>query len=295
MSRRRGKFTRAEWREMRESIQATQQPTKKPRGPLCFGYRRCSHEDLVESQLSLEEQTQSIEQWFQTITADYRNLQWGEMFTDKVEVANENFLNRPGGRDLNAALRPGDHVIFAKLDRGFRNTKDCLAMLKSWTRRGIIVHFADLRVDLSSARGNFMITTVAACARLQASVTSERNKAVMRRLKAEGRPVNGQMPYGFRWSCVDRRQRRLVPDHKIRRIGQEIVRVHDDCGWKWDAILKHVLRYVGNGQKRKTRNYFLRPKKWTEARCRGVYFAEKELRAKEQAKAEKREASTTEV
>ena len=130
----------------------------KPRPPAAFGYRRCSHQDSADTRLGLDVQTRAVEAWYQVIQAEHPEVAWGQFYEDTaVSAHKKHFFDWPEGRKLNAQLRKGDHVIFAKFDRAFRNLRDCLDTLATWDSRGITVHFADLKVDRSTTLGRFMV------------------------------------------------------------------------------------------------------------------------------------------
>ena len=95
-----------------------------------------------------------------------------------------------------------DHVVMARLDRGFRNTVDCVQTVEAWQKRGIALHIVDMggtAIDTAKAAGKFMLTVLAAAAEMERSFTSERTRAASRRLQANGRRVCGtrNLPYGY--------------------------------------------------------------------------------------------------
>lgn len=169
----RGKIPRTEWAEIHrraeEYLRKTNgAPKKRPevppeRPPMVFGYRRISPGD---SKHGLDAQIPAVEAYFNLLKADEPNLTWGEWFADNHESAfKKRFLERPEGRRLHTTLRRGDHIIFAKFDRAFRQARDAHNMLAMWQERGIHIHFADLRVDTNTAHGRLFLSLLAAGSR----------------------------------------------------------------------------------------------------------------------------------
>ncbi len=85
------------------------------------------------------------------------------------------FLTRPAGRRLSAVLTPGDHIVFSRLDRAFRNVRDALTTIETWQRRGIGIHFLDPQVDLSTAHGRAFLQMSAVWAEFSSALHSERS------------------------------------------------------------------------------------------------------------------------
>src|SRR6187399_1444676 len=130
-----------------------------------YGYLRVSHADSVESGLGLKGQKQTIRQWYKMLRMRDKKLEWAGILRDlAVSAYSKVLVARPAGRELNSRLEEGDHVIFAKLDRGFRNTMDCLRTIAMWQARGVTVHFVDLQLNTSTSMGKMMLTIMAALA-----------------------------------------------------------------------------------------------------------------------------------
>src|SRR5437016_2785618 len=114
-------------------------------GP-AYGYIRVSTEKQVRSGLGLEACAHTTARY-----AEYRGLDLIlPIFEERaVSAITRNLVERPMGEALNTRLKRGDHVIFPKLDRGFRNTRDMLVTMDNWIARGVTAHFVDLNVDTS--------------------------------------------------------------------------------------------------------------------------------------------------
>ena len=252
------------------------------RGPAIFGYIRCSHQDSKDSGLGEEGQRRIIERWA-TLVKEERgingDIRWFHE-PDAVSAFKVPLILRDQGSELNGALRDGDHVIFAYLDRVFRNTEDCLGTIRTWRARGITVHFANLHVDANSAMGEFLITGLAAGARMESALKSERNKEICNTFEAMGRLRNGHAPMGFK--LVGRKVKgkwihaTIAPDPEQRRIMGEIVRVRDKYKWTFDKISDYVDEWLAAAEGRKRTPRWER--EWSMQRCRRAYYVEVALR-----------------
>jgi DNA invertase Pin-like site-specific DNA recombinase len=223
------------------------------RGPTICGYIRCSHVNSAESGLGLAAQRTIITRWAEFIRVQYPDLnpeiRW---YVDEVQSAfKKKLCERPNGIALNAFLHAGDHVIFAYLNRAFRNTVDCLNTVKHWKQRGVIVHFVDLQTNTSTASGELILTVIAASAQMESANVSERILAAFAELQKHGRTRGGHAPYG--WKLLPRQRigeiRKMVPDWKARKLGEEIVRAKDEYGFAWYQVMKWIDAWLRNKKK----------------------------------------------
>jgi DNA invertase Pin-like site-specific DNA recombinase len=254
------------------------------RGPAIFGYIRVSHQDSKDSGLGEEGQKRIIQRWANLIKEENDiegDIRWFQE-EDAVSAFKKSLIARDKGADMNMELRSGDHVIFAYLDRAFRNTEDCLSTLRMWKRRGIVVHFANLHINMNTPMGEMVVTIMAACAQMDSAMKSERIKEVFAGFPAMGRVGNGHAPIGFKLigrkangkfkgSCV-------VPNIEERRIMGEIVRVKQEYHWSFAKISAYIDRWTHRNTPL-GRTPVLEKVKWTIARCSRAYDAELKLRS----------------
>lgn len=259
--------------------------------PCAWGYIRCSHEDSKFTGYGMDVQEQAVNAWVSLLKTSIPNLELRDIFRDEVVSAwKVPFLKRPGGKLLDETIAPGDHVIFSRFDRAFRQVKDFLQVYERWRSRGITIHFVDLKIDMDSAAGRFMMTVIAAVAEMEAHRTSERNKEVASRNRERFFPRNQQVPYGFRRVGV-KGARRDIPCEKERAIMQEIVRLHDRNGMGFREISRNIrfrLRQfygdncfsVEKGKRKSKRG-------WGVTAVYHAYYAEKELQRAESYRAKR--------
>jgi len=204
-----------------------------------YGYTRVSHIDSANSGLSIEAQRQTITHWFKVLESQDSTLEWGEMIKDLAQSAfNKNLIARPGGMRMNSMLQAGDHVVFAKLDRGFRNTMDCLRTIKLWQDRGIIIHFIDLHLNTGTSMGKMMLTILSALAEWESARKSERIREALAIKKLNRDKSNNHAKKGFRFVPRTRgKHAKDVPDLRVRAL----------CLLSW-VLRKHGMtcREIGN-------------------------------------------------
>lgn len=129
----------------------------------------------------------------------YKNLPEPLWYLDMATSGKVSFTERDAGSALCKALKPGDHVIIAKLDRAFRRLSDCCIMLDEFERRRITLHVTNMEglgsLDLSSPIGRTVIQILAVFAELERRMISERTSESLRALKRKGMAV-GRPAYG---------------------------------------------------------------------------------------------------
>jgi DNA invertase Pin-like site-specific DNA recombinase len=247
----------------------------------------------MDSGLGLEAQRRLIARWGEFVREQHPMLPELEWIEEEKAVSAYKvpLVRRPGGSHLNHLLRAGDHVVFAYLDRTWRNTEDCLSTLRKWDARGVTVHFANIHVDTQSVQGKLLLTIMAACAEMDSRMKSERTKEAMAYFPSVGRKSNGHAPLGFKLVGKRGVRRGIAPDPEARRIMGEIVRYRDlhQCGWK--AVSEYVMEWMGTSPVAQ----LLDPKHknpWTPGRCERAYKAELELQAIAKEKAAAKIAAT---
>jgi len=142
-------------------------------------YARVSTDDKVQDP---ETQLYALRQFCQD--ADY------EVYQEYVDRARaRDFAHRKAWQQLqkDARRRKFKVVLVFRLDRAFRSVRECLNCLEDWQERGIT--FKSLKedvIDTTTGQGRFMLEVLAAVAELESSMISERVKAGITRVKAQG-------------------------------------------------------------------------------------------------------------
>jgi len=241
-----------------------------------FTYTRCSHQDSVDSGVGFIEQDNVTKAYIKLLLARDPNLEVNETeFRDSaVSAWKHDLWNRPAGNKLRYAVRRGDHVVFARLDRAFRRFDDTVRVLQAWEKRGITVHFVDINADMSTPAGNLSVCIMATVAQMQAEYTSERNKANAAIKKKQGRPCNGSAPVGIRIIGPDG-NRRYAPvegdaARKLQHMGRMIVKLREEERLSWPNVELRLEKLVARtkGLKRLKQGD---PDRWGRRRIRGAY------------------------
>jgi putative DNA-invertase from lambdoid prophage Rac len=193
-----------------------------PPAPRVFGYVRVSTDEQAESGQSLDVQRRQLEGWAQMCG---RNI---DHFVIEPGVsATKEFIKRPEGGKLWAELRKGDILVGVKMDRMFRNTRDCLNTVHAMQQRGISFRLLDLGGGMDELTANgmsqFFMHVMAAVAQFESARIGERIRATKRAQKDRGEYLGGPPPFGWRHD-TEGGKRRLVPipeeQRALRRIAE---------------------------------------------------------------------------
>ena len=121
-------------------------------------------------------------------------------------------FDRPGLHAMLKAMRDGDQLVVASLDRVGRSTKDLLATVDELARRGI--EFVSLRekIDTSTATGKLTLTIFAAIAAFERELLAERTREGLTAARARGR--RGGRPRALKPSDI-RLARTMLADNRV--------------------------------------------------------------------------------
>lgn len=243
------------------------------RDPVAHLYVRCSHRDSAESGLGLESQKRACEGYLKELQEKIKNLQVGDMYVDAaVSAWRKRLVQRPEGRRMNAALRRGDHVIIARLDRGFRSMADMVMQMQSWEHRGILVHFATERFDPTTPMGWLTMHMLAAFAQMQSMYISARTKeGLAEAAKFPGKRGNGSAKYGYR-TIGKRGHLKTVPVAEDRRWMKIIWEMKQaNPSWSWRTLANRIEEMLAKEEDRKPVPHWDDPnRRWPYYRCRRV-------------------------
>lgn len=227
-----------------------------------YGYIRVSTTAQVDSGLSLQAQREQVSEYIAKIAS--KQLVAGRIYSEQgVSASKRQFRVRPQGKLLDRKLRDGDHIVIAKLDRGFRSTTDCLQTLKHWQRRNITVHLLDLRVDTSTPMGQLLIGILAVIAEWESSRRGERIRDALheRRKTAPGKALTGIRVLGYRVA----EDGTLLPHKQERAAGQMASKLRAE-GLSWAAIVEQLRQKKyrrpasprGNKSQRQDKDYTIK-------------------------------------
>jgi DNA invertase Pin-like site-specific DNA recombinase len=161
-----------------------------------YGYIRVSTLQQANDGDSLETQLKQI--------TSYASLKGYDIppenfITERGISGSVEFEKRPEGLKLYEKLEPGDVLIFSKLDRAFRNTRNALNTLHELKLRGISVHFIDLGGDVTNdGIGSVIFTILSAFATFERERIATRIREVKQVQKADGKFLGGFTRFGYR-------------------------------------------------------------------------------------------------
>lgn len=160
-----------------------------------FGYVRVSTVTQAREGESLESQRRQV-----TSYAASKGLELlpENVFVEAGVSGSIEFQDRPEGAKLFSQMVSGDMVIFPKLDRAFRNTRNALNVLHELKGRGISVHFIDLGGDVTgNGVGAIVFTILSAFATFERERIATRIREVKQMKKEQGKFTGGRRAFGY--------------------------------------------------------------------------------------------------
>jgi putative DNA-invertase from lambdoid prophage Rac len=193
-----------------------------------YGYVRVSTLQQANEGDSLETQLRQIKSYSELKGYSIRSE---NLITEKGVSGSLAFENRPEGAKLFASLKRGDVLVFSKLDRAFRNTRNALNTLHELKERGVSVHFIDLGGDVTNdGIGSVIFTILSAFATFERERIATRIREVKQTQKTEGKFLGGFTRFGF--TVVGEKleknpaQQAIIQEMKImRRRGMSLRRI----------------------------------------------------------------------
>jgi DNA invertase Pin-like site-specific DNA recombinase len=99
---------------------------------------------------------------------------------------------------LNTLVNAGDLIVFPKLDRAFRNTRNALNVLHEMKERKVHVHFIDLGGDVTgNGIGAIIFTILSAFATFEKERIATRIREVKQLKKSQGKFTGGKAGFGY--------------------------------------------------------------------------------------------------
>lgn len=220
-------------------------------GPTAFGYVRVSTQHQADSGSGIEAQQETILRYYEYALKP-KGLAWGGFYTDPGESGATPLRQRRAGHKLDAVIGPDDAVIFAKLDRGFRNVIDFGQVTENWNKRRVQMHLLDLNVDTSTPIGRLVAGILAQVAEWERHRIAERTRESIKQRRRTFKPL-GEPPYGYK-IAGPKGKRHFVPDPDERKVGKMMVKWHME-GYSMRAILSNLQLW--GVQTRKGTNFSL--------------------------------------
>jgi putative DNA-invertase from lambdoid prophage Rac len=189
-----------------------------------YGYVRVSTLQQANEGESLETQLKQIQSY--GILKGYK-IPEENYVTERGVSGSIEFEKRPEGGSLFSRLQSGDVLIFSKLDRAFRNTRNALNTLHELKLRGISVHFIDLGGDVTNdGIGSVIFTILSAFATFERERIATRIREVKQVQKAEGKFLGGPTRFGYRVVEKNPNEQKIIREMKdMKRRGMSLRRI----------------------------------------------------------------------
>lgn len=160
-----------------------------------YGYARVSTLTQAKEGESLEAQKRQILSYAISKGLD---LNESDIFIEAGISGGVEFASRPEGSKLNELVQAGDLIIFPKLDRAFRNTRNALNVLHEMKERAVHVHFIDLGGDVTgNGIGAIIFTILSAFATFEKERIATRIREVKQIKKSQGKFTGGKAGFGY--------------------------------------------------------------------------------------------------
>ena len=180
-----------------------------------YGYVRVSTLQQANEGESLDTQLRQIQSY--SVLKGYE-IPLENYITERGVSGSLEFEKRPEGGKLFEQLTSGDVLIFSKLDRAFRNTRNALNTLHELKQRGVSVHFIDLGGDVTNdGIGSVIFTILSAFATFERERIATRIRKVKQVQKSDGKFLGGFTRFGYKVEDA-----RLIPKPEEQLIIREM-------------------------------------------------------------------------
>lgn len=199
-----------------------------------YGYTRKSTDDHRQG-VTREVQDDRLRKYIE-YRFDGMNVVQGQVFHDDC-TSRIGLFRRPEGLKLGEILKPGDHIVTAKLDRMFRKVIDAVTSLREIEARAVNLHILNINVDTSTTIGRFFFHMMAAAAELELGTISDRIIDAMATKRKNGHATNDRTPYG--WMKVHKANpdnplivmKYFIPDEEEREVLRSVVELKLTMSW----------------------------------------------------------------
>ena len=159
-----------------------------------YGYVRVSTLMQVDGE-SLDTQSRQIQNYAGSKGWD---IPQDNSFVEAGISGSTDFQKRPQGQRLFDGLVRGDTIVFAKLDRAFRNVQNAFSTLQQLKDLGINVHFIDLGGEVTgNGIGSVIFGVMSVFANFEKDRIASRIREVKQMQKSQGKFVGGRRAFGY--------------------------------------------------------------------------------------------------
>ena len=143
-------------------------------------------------------------------------------YIDRAVSGKHHMMDREAGRELMLALRPGDHVIFARLDRLSRSFYGFAKVLDQWEKMGITMHMCDMPFPCLGKETDplkrMFIQMLVTFAEYERQMIRVRTAEGLAALKENGGKWTNQSKLGYKWHKLpDGKWTQIVDPMEMRK------------------------------------------------------------------------------
>ena len=180
-----------------------------------YGYTRVSTTGQSQNGGSLDVQARQLSGW-----AQMKGVELDMICSDPATSGSIPVTERPEGAKMMAKLKKGDAIVAVKLDRLFRDARDCLNTVHLLRERGVSLFLLDMGFDdlCSNGLSRFFLTMASGFAEMERERIRERILTTKADRRERGKFNGGYVPFGF--TVGPDKQLQEVPEQQtvIRRV-----------------------------------------------------------------------------
>ena len=179
------------------------------------GYARVSTDEQKKYGYSIQAQIDEIKSW----CSDHGH-QLQHIYIDEGYSASN--MKRPQLQSMLSNLKNLDAIAFTRLDRLSRNVLEANKMLELLQQNNVaMISICEDDINTSTANGLFMFNLKVNLAEHELKKGSERIKAVFEYKVAQGQPITGKLPFGYK-IITSGGTKRIVKDEQTEKIVDDI-------------------------------------------------------------------------
>ena len=178
------------------------------------GYARVSTDEQKKYGYSIQAQTDEIKQWCNENGHVLQHIYIDEGYSAST-------MKRPQLQLMLSNLHNLDAIAFTRLDRLSRNVLEANKMLELLHQNNVaMISICEDDINTSTANGLFMFNLKVNLAEHELKKGSERIKAVFDYKIAQGQPITGSLPFGYK-IATEQSQKRIIKDSSVSHIVED--------------------------------------------------------------------------
>lgn len=234
------KKERSEWLDSSMPIKRRTTERVENRNFTVHIYNRVSSHDQKLSQLGMDVQRGGNLHKANLIAATGDSVKIETYEDESVSAFSVNFSKRPAASKMLAALKPGDHVVFYRGDRAFRNTRQCCEFVELCIKNGITVHLTREGISTADEHGRMFFKILAVFAEIESETKRTQKLAINEYMAARGRPIS-RYPRQFKAKKINGRKQLVYNEKELAEMSRAwLLR---KLGHKWDQVCRILQAY----------------------------------------------------